>query len=169
MRTFTRFIISLVSVLTITSCQFTEKININDDGSGTYALRMDMSAMMSAMDDMNSPDSTKVSEKETEVPEVIDTIMNFRDILEEKKDSIDKLSKEDQEKIEALKDLKIRLAVNETENIAFTDFIFEFKAVEELKDIQESITKAQSIKDNKEEQTPQPTRMLFSFDGKTFK
>ena len=51
---------------------FTEELSVNNDGSGTYAFKMDMSQMMESMKEM----SNKYSLKE---PEVLDTIVFFKE------------------------------------------------------------------------------------------
>ncbi len=162
-------IINLFSFIFITilfsSCEFTEKINLNENGSGTYTLNMDMGAMMNAMKKMGNSTST-----DSEKPEILDTIMNFKDFLLEKKDSITKLPKEEQEKLNALKDMKLHLEMNETNGVFNMDFIFDFKSIDELKNIQEKISKGHALNEKKKESpSPEaPTEVLFSFDGKKF-
>lgn len=154
----------LIAIL-FSSCEFTERINLNKNGSGTYTLNMDMSAMMQAMKKMG--DSTNA---ESEKPEILDTIMDFNDFLIEKKDSIAKLPKEEQEKLKALKDMKLHIEMNEITDVFNMDFIFEFKSIDELKNIQEKISKGHSLNEKKKESpSPEaPTEVKFSFDGKKF-
>ncbi len=156
-------IIILISVVTLTSCQFTERIDIKENGSGTYSLEMDMSAMLGAMKQMG--DSTKTNED----MKVIDTVIRFKDILEEKKDSITKLSKEEQASLKAIEDLKIHMMVDEKNGKMISDFIFEFNSINELGNIQERISKAQSVKDGKDSKTPSTdTEVKYSYNGKKF-
>lgn len=164
MKSITKIIILFISIISLSSCQLTEKINFNNDGSGTYKLKVDMSAMMSSMKGMQ--DEADKKEKE---PEVVDTIIHFKDILAEKKDSIAKLPADEQAKLKALEDLKLHVSINEKKNIAVTEFMFDFKNISELKNIQERIEKANSISQgNPEEENIQPTEVVYHFDGKTF-
>ncbi len=165
MKSITKFFILFISLSFLTACQFTEKINLNDNGSGTYKLKIDMSTMMSSMKGMNNENDDAEKEKH----EVIDTIINFKDILTEKKDSIAQLSAEEQAKLKALKDLKLHVNINEEKNIAITEFIYDFKNISELKNIQEKIEKANSVNEGKPAEDPiRPTGVAYHFDGKTF-
>ncbi len=165
MKYFTNLIIVLISVITLTSCQFTERIDIKENGSGKYSLEMDMSAMMSAMKQMG--DSLQANDEKQE--QVIDTIILFKDILKEKKDSIAKLSKEDQETLKAIEDLKIHMVVDEKEGKMVSDFILEFNSINELGNIQEKISKAQAVQDGKENKAPTTdTEVKYSYNGKKF-
>jgi hypothetical protein len=163
MQSITRFFILFISLIVLTGCQFTEKINLNDNGSGTYKLKIDMSAMMSSMKGM------KEASEDKEEPEVVDTIINFSDILNERKDSIAKLPEDEQAKLKALEDLKLHVSINEEKNIAVTEFIFDFNNISELKNIQEKIEKANSVNDGKPaKENIRPTEVVYHFDGKTF-
>lgn len=160
-----RFFSFIFIVILFSSCEFTEKINLDENGGGTYALNIDMSAMMSAMKKMG--DSTNTDTKNLEV---LDTLMNFNDFLLEKKDSIAELPKEEQEKLNALKDMKLHLEMNEVTGVFNMDFIFDFKSINELKNIQEKISKGHALNEKKKElPSPEaPTEVRFSFDGKKF-
>ena len=163
MKKITNLIFIFITTVTLTSCQFTERLDIKENGSGVYSLEMDMSAMMGAMKQMG--DSTKTDED----LKVMDTVIRFKDILEEKKDSIAKLSKEEQASLKALEDLKIHMMVDEKKGKMVSDFIFEFNSINELGNIQEKITKAQSVKDGKEKDAPSTdTEVKYSYNGKKF-
>jgi hypothetical protein len=132
----------------LTSCQFTEEITLNKDGSGIYKLNMDMSTMMGAMKGMNQNDSIK---KENEK---IDTTLFMRDLIEQNKDSISKLSKEQQASLEAIKDLKMHISLDEEKGIMLYDFILDFNNLSELDNISKKIEKAQNFQGNKSEEKP---------------
>ncbi len=156
-------ITAFITLTTLTSCQFTEKIYINENGSGRYSLKMDMSSMLDAMKQMK--DSTDTAE----VLKVVDTIILFKDILEEKKDSIAKLSKEEQESLKAIGDLKIHMIVDEKNNKMVSDFIFDFNSISDLENIQEKISKAQSVNEGKENKVPtSDSEVKYSYNGKKF-
>jgi len=164
MKTITKILSLVMLVITISSCQFTEQINFNKNGSGTYTFNIDMSAMMSAMKKMGDSTSTK-----KENPEIMDSIMDFKTFLAEKKDSIAKLPKEEQEKLNALKDMKMRIQVNEETGVFKMDFIFDFNNISELDHLQEKISKGQAINKKNEAPSPEsPTEVIYSFNGKKF-
>ena len=60
-------------------------------------------------------------------PEKIDSIIYFRDILEERKDSIALLSADEQEMLKSIEDLKLHLQMDEEKNQMNMDFLFDFK------------------------------------------
>jgi len=156
------FFIGLLTSLT--SCVFTEELTISNDGSGTYAFKMDMSEMLESVKDMSNKDSVKE-------PEVLDTIVFFKDILEEKKDSISKLSKEEKILLNGLEDLKLHMQVDEENGIMLMDFVMDFKNISELKDMQNKIAKAQALSDGKEQDNSLKSKadVEYSFDDKTFR
>ncbi len=148
----------------ITSCVFTEEIHVKKDGSGTYAFKMNMSKMMEAMGDMKQNDSIK---KESEK---IDSILYFKDILKDKKDSIAKLSKEEQDLMKSLEDLKIHMKVDEEKKQMNMDFLFDFKHLNELKNMNERVQKAQALSDKKQQNSnfQSNANVDYSFKNKTF-
>jgi len=164
MKILTKLFYLLILVIFISSCQFTEQIDFKENGSGTYTLKMDMSAMITAMKKMG--DSTTTKNKN---PEMIDSIIDFETFLVEKKDSISKLPKEEQEKLNALKDMKMRIQMNEETDAFNMDFIFDFNNIAELDNIQEKVSKGQSINKKETAPTPEaPTEVIYSFNGKKF-
>ena len=148
----------------LTSCMFTEELSIHDNGSGTYAFKMDMSQMMESMKDMSNKDSLKD-------PEVLDTIVLFKNILEEKKDSISQLTKDEQILLEGLEDLKLHMQIDEKNGKMLMDFVLDFKDISELKDMQNKIAKAQALSDGKEQDNSLKSKadVEYTFDGKTFR
>ncbi|AUX19344.1 hypothetical protein [Flavobacterium columnare] len=79
-----RFLCLLLPLVVLTSCVFTEEIEINQDGSGKYAFAIDGSSLIAMM----PKDSSKLGK-------TIDSVFTFKQLLEEKKDSIAKLSIEE--------------------------------------------------------------------------
>ena len=80
-------------MVAFSSCTFTEEITINSDGTGKYNLDMDGSAFMAMM-----PKDSVGGKNE----KPIDSTFSFKQLFEEKKDSIVKLPKEQQDKIKKL-------------------------------------------------------------------
>lgn len=129
-------------LLFLTSCQFTEEITFNKNGSGDYNLKIDMSEMLKGMGGMKNDSIQKE-------PEKVDSTVYFKDIIALKKDSIAKLSKADQESLEALKDLKLHIHMDEAKEEMVMDYMLDFTNVSQLNDIQKKIEKAQQVQDNK--------------------
>lgn len=149
----------------LTSCVFTEELHIKKDGSGSYAFKMDMSKMMEAMNDMGKKNDSVKKE-----PEKIDSIMYFKDILNEKKDSIAKLSTEEQEVLKSLEELKIHLKMDEEKKQMNMDFLFDFKNLNELKNMNDKVQKAQAMSDKKNQQDKfqSNTNVEYSLVNNTF-
>ncbi len=110
-------LILLAFVIFFLSCQITEKMTINEDGSGKISFELDGSGLMMMLGDkMKSEAST----------EKYDTIMHFKDMLYEKRDSIATLSAEEQADIKKLENFSMEVSMNAQEkkmNFAiFADF-----------------------------------------------
>ena len=135
-------IIAFIAIV-LTSCHFTEEITLKRNGSGIYKLNVDMSAMIGAMDGMAQNDSIK---KE---PKKMDSVFYMKEIIKLHKDSISKLSKAEKASLEAIKDLKMRIQLNEETGKMLMDFIVDFKNLSELDDIKKKVEKAQQLQDNK--------------------
>lgn len=154
----------VVFAIILTSCQFTEEITIHKNGSGKYKLSIDMSEMMGAMDGMEQNDSIK---KE---PEKVDSIFYMKELIEANKDSISKLSKEERASLEAIKDLKMRIQMDEEKGKMLMDFIVDFKKLSELDAIKRKIDKAQQLQDNngKEGENVENHEVKYSYNKKKF-
>ena len=161
---FKTFLLFAGLIAGLNSCMFTEELYIKNDGSGQYSFKMDMSEMMESMKDMSNRDSLKE-------PEILDTIILFRDLLEEKKDSIRKLSDNEKASLEAIQDLKLHMQVDEKNSKMLLDFGLDFENVSDLKNMQEKISKAQALNENKNEDNDLKSKaeVEYSFDGKVFR
>ena len=119
------FLVALLILATVFGCQFSENIYINEDGSGKMEFTFDASEIMQmAGDEMNAKE---------EKP--IDSMIVFKDFLEEKKDSIATLPEEEQKKLEALKDFTMHMVMNpETKEMKF-NLSTDFKNASDLQDM----------------------------------
>ncbi len=129
--------------LFFTSCQFTEEITFNKNGSGHYNLKVDMSQMLKGMSGLKEKDSLQKK------PEKVDSTIYFKDILTLKKDSIAKLSASDQAILHAIKDLKLHINMDEEKEIMVMDYAMNFREISQINAIQEKMEKAQQLQDNK--------------------
>ncbi|MFC5048654.1 hypothetical protein ACFSTE_09210 [Aquimarina hainanensis] len=126
MRKINILIAGLIACLCI-GCQLTEEIRFNEDGTGNYSLGMNMSEML------------KMGQGTKGLEQQMDTIIRFSDILEEKKDSIATLSKEEQEKLNTLKNYQVAVKMD-TVSKEFTFKVdFDFKDIRELKDFAKNL------------------------------
>jgi len=163
MKTKQSIFLFLSSILLI-SCVFTEELHLKNDGSGTYAFKMDMSEMMESMKGMSTKDSIEENK-------VLDTIVYFKDILAEQKDSISKLKPDEREVLEALKDFTMRMQVDENKGKMLMNFGLDFNDIADLKNMSEKIAKAQSLSDKKKASKNMPFNndIDYSFKGNVFK
>ncbi len=151
--------------ITLVSCVFTEEIYVKNNGSGSYTFKMDMSKMLVAMNEMGSENDTLQKE-----PEKIDSLIYFKDILEERKDSIALLSADEKELLKSIEDLKLHLYMDEEKNQMNMDFLFDFKNLDELKNMNDRVQKAQSMSDKKQKNNSFESNsdVEYSFDNNIF-
>ena len=163
MKKITYLLIWFVSISFI-SCQFTEEITLKRNGSGQYKLNMDMSAMVDAMSEMGENDTLK---KENEK---VDTTFYMKDIIEQNKDSIAQLSKDQQKTIEAIKDIKVHVHFNEEKGEMLYDFILDFDDLSELDNIKSKVGKAQNFQDKKgnSKESIENHDIFYSYNKKHF-
>ena len=161
---FKNTLVLLTLSVVLYSCMFTEELYVKNDGSGNYSFKMDMSEMMESMKGMSEKDSINP-------PKVIDTLILFNDIIAENKDSIAKLNENEQATIHSLKDLTLRMQVDEEKGKMLMDFSKDFQAISELQNMEEKIAKAQSLSDGKSDDrgVQSKSNTNYSFKGNTFK
>lgn len=112
-------------VFTLVSCQFSETMVMNEDGTGRMSLSMDLGEMMAFGGDM-SQDSTFVKQ---------DTIIAFKDILEQKKDSIALLPKDEQKRLYAMANYFLKVDADPAVNKMIVDVYVDFTSVSEANDL----------------------------------
>jgi len=122
------WLLALVA-FTLVSCQFTESMVLNEDGSGTMKLSVDLSEVM-AMSDGLDKDSTIVK---------TDTIIMMKDLLEARKDSISQLPQKEQDRLNAMKDFKVRMFIDPETMEMMIDVYTDFKNVNEVQDLTKGI------------------------------
>lgn len=127
-----RCFIAVLGVLVLTSCQFTETMVINEDGSGRMSVSVDLKEMMAFSNEMGG-DSTMVK---------MDTIVRMKDFIAEKKDSIAQLSPEEQAKIAKLAPYEIRTLMDPETEEMFVDIYTNFSSVSEANDLMNAFEKS---------------------------
>lgn len=117
--------VSLVLLLAfVVSCNFTEEIFLEENGSGKISINFDGSELMQ----MGGDEMMGGSEK------AIDSTLSFKKFLEEKKDSIATLSPEKQAKLKDLEPFNLHMLMNpETKEMKF-DMYADFDNIDEVGD-----------------------------------
>lgn len=154
--------------LTLVSCQFTETMVLNEDGSGTMSVEVNLSEMM-AFGGAEMTDSAAIK---------IDTIIYVKQFLEEKKDSIASLPKEEQMKIKKLENFNIHVKMDSESSEMIYDISTSFKSVSEANDLINGLDKAgdfipgmneDSEEAQKKEDSPDIIGVNYSFINSVFK
>ncbi|MCF7560581.1 hypothetical protein L3X39_08020 [Sabulilitoribacter multivorans] len=136
--------ILVLFVLSLTSCTVKESIVFNEDGSGNFLLTYDMASAMEQMKvAMGGEDSTDSTEEKKS--KVIDTMMVFSEIMETFKDSVAALPEDKRLALEAVKDMYMKMKMDEGTGVFDFGIGLNFKSISDLKGIQEKIEKAKSL------------------------
>ncbi|MGL2988346.1 hypothetical protein ACSVH5_12220 [Flavobacterium sp. RSSA_27] len=120
--------------LLLTSCTVTENIYIEADGSGKFNVDLDGSSLMAMM-----PKDSLRTEKN------VDSIFTFKQLMEENKDSIVKLSIEEQQLFKKLENFSMRMQMNQEQKQFLFSLQTNFKNVSELQDAMVAITTMSSL------------------------
>ncbi|MEX0315776.1 MAG: hypothetical protein AB3N18_16480 [Allomuricauda sp.] len=152
-----------VMVALTSSCNFTEEITLQEDGSGRLSINFDGSELM----EMAGEEMKKSNEK------AVDSLISFKDLLEEKKDSIAKLSPEEQAKLKKLEPFSMHMVMNPDEKQMKFDLFSEFKNVSEVNDAFNAFQGANVLGSQKEGAPPAPmessaSEVSYSFDNNSF-
>lgn len=106
------------------SCNFTEEIHLKEDGSGKLSINFDGSELMQ----MAGEEMAKTNEK------AVDSIISFKELLEERKDSIAQLPPEEQAKLKRLEPFDLRMVMNPDEKVMTFDLFSDFSDISEMND-----------------------------------
>ncbi|MDC6384892.1 hypothetical protein D2V93_15085 [Flagellimonas taeanensis] len=129
------------------SCNFTEEIHLKEDGSGKLSINFDGSELMQ----MAGDEMAKTNEK------AVDSIISFKELLEERKDSIAQLSPEEQAKLKRLEPFDLRMVMNPEEKIMSFDLFSDFTNISEMNDAFNTFQEASLMGSSKTQQpTPVP-------------
>ena len=150
----------------LTACNFTEEIFLEENGSGKISIHFDGSELM---DMMSSMDSTKQEQP-------IDSLLVFKDLLEAKKDSISKLSPEEQAKLKKLEPFSMHMVMNPEENVLKFDLFSDFTNVAEVNDAFNAFQSASALGPTGDQDAASPpiepqdasTEIEYAFSGNSF-
>lgn len=154
-----------MAIALVSSCNFTEEIHLNENGSGKLSIQFDGSEMM----EMGGEELAQTDEK------AIDSIVSFKDFLEDKKDSIAQLSPQEQAKLKKLEPFNLRMVMNPEKKEMMFDLFGEFKNVSEMNDAFNTFQEASAMGPGAKQQTApvpveeQATQVNYSFANNKFK
>ena len=164
MKYFKTLIAALVTLVMV-SCSFTEKMTMNEDGTGRLSLSFDGSELMSSMGGLGGDEQDGEEEK-------IDSIIDFKEFMNEYKDSIATLSAEDQAKFKALEPFKMRIQMDEAEGLFMFDMFSDFENISEVNNIQDAFNNVSNIMGDGQAQqqnnSQESAKVEYSFEGNTF-
>jgi len=128
------FLICL-STLVFTSCNFTEEITINQDGSG----RMEFSFNADELMQMAGDEMAKGQK------EAIDSTFSFKEVFDAKRDSISRLTREEQAKLKALEAFSMHMVMDpEAQKMEFEMFS-DFENVNDLQDMFQAMNNVSNL------------------------
>ncbi|MCW2118709.1 hypothetical protein [Flavobacterium sp. 7A] len=163
----------LFFILFLVSCNFTESIDIQDDGSGKYAVEVDASGLLAmGGDKIGDKIGLKGDNK------VLDSVISFKTIFENKKDSIALLSPEKQAALKGLENTVMHMKMDPNKKEFLIAMNSPFEKITELQNLMEGFTVLQDLKKSKTSQSSKSpfgggfgdnnSKLSFSYDGKTF-
>lgn len=153
-----------------TGCQITENIYLQEDGSGKIVYDIDASGLMALAGD-------KLGESGRDN---IDSTMTFKQLFEEKKDSIAQMSAEQQAQLKKFEDVSMRMQINAAQKQFNLSMLKDFKKTSELQDMMDAMKVLQSLdKKTAMADADNPlasmmdsggnTELSYAYDGKVFK
>lgn len=169
-----KFLNTLALVLTtllLVSCNFTETMTMNEDGSGKISVMFDGSEMMAMAGDAFKSDSLKGEGEKQKM----DSIIDFKEFIEENRDSIMQLPAKEQAEIMAMERFKMHIIMDESEGKMLFDMFTEFEDISEASNILDGFDNLDGFmgQDQNNPASPQPkteesVKVKYAFEGNTF-
>lgn len=163
-----RIWVTLIAIALVWSCNFVEEIHINENGSGKLNIHFDGNEMMAMIGAMDSTNQEKA----------IDSTIVFKDLLEEKKDSIAQLAPEEQAKLKKLEPFSLHMLMDSKEEVLRFDLFSEFENINEVDDAFNAFQDASTMNPppggDSQKSPPmgsnnQTTQVNYEFSGNNFK
>ena len=133
----------------LASCSITEKMIINEDGTGKFSYEIDGSKMMSmmgsAMKDESSSTKKKKNKKDSVSKKIIDSTFTFKEMFADKQDSIAKLPLAEQEKIKKMEKFSMHMVMDEENGIMNYNMFTDFESVKELQDVMSPVETMKNV------------------------
>lgn len=172
-----RYLFLLVSLFLLTSCNFTEEITFNEDGSGEFIMSYDMSEVMKTLNEEMGGGEKKEGKEKVKM----DSVVKFKDLLVEKADSIATLPQEEQDRIKSLESIVMKMKMDEDKGIFNLGVGSTFTSLNELPEALKKIDEAKSFNSQQDQtfskmgdsEVAKASENMFeyidfSYDGKTF-
>ncbi|MCH2034895.1 MAG: hypothetical protein MK202_15410 [Tenacibaculum sp.] len=120
----------------LVGCEVGWETKFNKDGSGKYSMIVDLSSLLQMASTLPKSEDDKPSALK-------DTVINFSDILETKKDSISKLPKKEQKRLKELEDLAIVIKADTATNKGFMRIDYDFDDMQDLQTLGKKLKSAE--------------------------
>lgn len=155
-------------LILFTSCQFTETLVLNADGSGEIKIQMDASEMIAMISSFSDGDEIKG------MNERIDTTFFFVDIFKQIKDSIAQLPLEQQEKLKMLEPFGVHVKLDPDNEEMNYDIFLNFKDISEANNMfkvfnQVSNTGTKTVNSTEGLPAQESIKVEYSFSNNVFK
>jgi len=172
----------LAFVFLLTSCSITEKMIINEDGSGKFSYEIDGSKMMSMMGSAFKEETTtkekKKGKKESNVKKAMDSTFTFKELFADKQDSIAKLPLAEQEKIKKMEKFSMHMLIDQEKGLMKYNMFTDFSSIKELEDVMSPVETMKNISPAGQQAggmgmapnaLEDKSSTSYFYDGKTFK
>ncbi|WP_299214203.1 hypothetical protein [uncultured Dokdonia sp.] len=157
----------------LVSCSVQERIVFNNDMGGRYESSFDLSAMMAMANSMGAGASNSDKEKTK-----IDTVVVFANLIKEHKDSIATLPKEEQAKLEMLKDFTMKMKMDGDTGEFKMNMFKDFATFSEIERVSYEIDQVFDQAKNEARQGPKlgsadelvsMDKVVYTFENNTFR
>lgn len=153
-------------LIVFTSCEFSETMVLNADGSGEIKIQMDASEMIAMISSMGDDEVKGMEER-------VDTTFYFADILKQSKDSIAQLPLEQQEKLKKLEAYGVHIKMDVEKGEMVYDIFLNFKDISEANDMFKvfnkiSDTGTKTVKSNEGLPDQESIKVNYSFKNNVF-
>jgi hypothetical protein len=163
------FALCAAVALVFISCNVQERIVFNEHMGGSYETSFDLSQMLEAAGSMGASSTDTPSKK-------MDTLITFNDILVKYKDSISSLPKEKQAQLQNMKNMTMRMQMDEENNIFKFNIGKEFASFRDIEFVSYEMDEMMDLAKNSAAQGAGPAgdmlkteKVRYFFENNTFK
>ncbi len=141
-----KLLLGFALLVNLSSCTITEKMIVNDDGSGKFSYDIDATKLMSMGGAAMKGEGKSNRKNKKEKPKKdIDSTFTFKEMFASKQDSISKLPLEEQAKIKKMEKFSVRMVMKEAEGIMLYSMFTDFNSVAELQDVMSPVESMKSL------------------------
>ncbi|KAB8151739.1 hypothetical protein EZY14_017710 [Kordia sp. TARA_039_SRF] len=130
-------LVALISFCT--SCEFSETIYINEDGSGKMSMYLDASELMPMMKNQIPADQAKP----------IDSLISFKEALAGQQKYVSQLPKRDQELIKSLEKLNVHMVMDADKDKLNADVYMNFSSINDVQNTFDAMSSLAKLAQNK--------------------